>query len=180
MSKPEKPQPVLFFTGLLFDRTIPFEDIEEELKSNFGEIDLIMDPVEFRWTEYYTPEMGEKLLRTWVSFEKLIMPDELIEKKHIAYEIEKSWANDGFKRRINIDPGIMTPAKLILSTFKDFSHMIFLGDGVYAEVTLLFSGGDFKSLQWSFADYRDIENQKFFHLMRNSLKQKIVDFKNLS
>ncbi|MFP4459918.1 MAG: DUF4416 family protein [Candidatus Zixiibacteriota bacterium] len=178
MSKPTKPYPVLFFTGLIYADFLDIANIAKILEENYGPIEEIMKPVDFHWTSYYAEEMGKGLKRTWAYFKELIQPEELIAKKHISYEIEKRFANENSDRILNIDPGIVTPAKLILSTYKDFSHRIYLGEGVYAEITLIFKDGQFQNLEWTYSDYADEENQKFFYRMRHYLKTKLGVMKN--
>ena len=120
----------------------------------------------FEFTAYYTPEMGPNLLRKFVAFKKLISPERLAAAKIFTNRLEKTYTQKG-KRRINLDPGILTLAKVILASTKDFSHRIYLNSGVYAEVTLLFRKGRFEALPWTYPDYRTEPYLKFFRILRD-------------
>ncbi|HIC91403.1 MAG TPA: DUF4416 family protein, partial [Syntrophaceae bacterium] len=66
--------------------------------------------------------------------------------------IEKHFCID-HKRRVNIDPGYITPERLVLATGKNYSHRIYLRDGIYADLTLIFKKGSFRPLEWTYPDY---------------------------
>jgi hypothetical protein len=44
-------------------------------------------------------------------------------------------------RPVNLDPGFIEPSKLILASTKNFSHRIYIGNKMYAEVTLMYEKG---------------------------------------
>ena len=96
--------------------------------------------------------MGEKLKRQWISFEKPILPDNLADMKIETNNIEDSYAKDK-NRIVNIDPGYITPANVILASTKDFSHRIYLSKGIYAEVTTIYRKEGFTKLPWTYPDY---------------------------
>ena len=79
-----------------------------------------------------------------------------MEKK---YEIES-------KRRINIDPGYISQAKLILATTKNYSHRIFIGKGIFGDVHMQFSNKSYRSQPWTYPDYKDEKNVTFFNNVR--------------
>ena len=108
----------------------------------------------FDYTDYYTEEMGEKLLRKLISFEKLVEPLELIETKIFTNSLEEKFLHaENQGRQINLDPGYITAAKLVLASTKDHVHRIYLGRGIYAEVTLKREGKTFRSWLWTYPDY---------------------------
>jgi len=51
----------------------------------------------------------------------------------------------------------MTLNNFILATGKDFSHRIYLGDGIYGDLTLLYCSKTFIPLQWTYPDYASDE-----------------------
>ena len=87
-------------------------------------------------------------------------------------KIEKKYVVEG-KRKINIDPGYLNEAKLVLTTAKDFSHRIYLGKGVYAEVTLYFHKGKFCDFPTTFPDYRTRSYKDIFHSIRSIYRQNV-------
>jgi len=41
----------------------------------------------------------------------------------------------------------------VLATTKNYAHRIYLGGGIYAEVTLRYQGGTFRPWPWTYPDY---------------------------
>ncbi|MCP4631866.1 MAG: DUF4416 family protein, partial [candidate division Zixibacteria bacterium] len=121
-------------------------------------------------TKYYNDEMGEKLFRKFVSFEELIDPSQLPAIKIFSNDIELRFSRPGCdspKRRVNIDPGYLELSKLILASTKNFSHRIYLNDGIYGEVTLIFRGNEFTYLDWTYPDYKTSFAKTFLMDVRN-------------
>ena len=112
--------------------------------------------------------MGSPLFKRFHFFEPLKSPEELVEFKYLCYEVEKKFANAEGKRQVNLDPGYVELSKVVLSTFKNFSHRIYLKNGVYAEVTLIYKKGRFEALPWSYPDY--VNHSEIFKKARELLK----------
>jgi hypothetical protein len=160
-----KPEHVKLFAGIITASTDLSQKALEKFSERFGKIDHSSLKIDFGFTEYYKDEMGEKLYRYWVSFDRLIDPSELSAAKILSNSIEENFTQSG-KRRVNIDPGYITPAKVVLASSKDFSHRIYLKDGIYAEVTLIYKHKDFTPLQWTYPDYQSPTAYEFFHEIR--------------
>ena len=56
---------------------------------------------------------------------------------------------------MNIDPGYLLLERFVLATGKNFTHRIYLGGGIYADLTLIYTRGDFQALPWTYPDYAD-------------------------
>ena len=123
------------------------------LEELFGPRDFESGPIDFSFTTYYEPEMGPALIRTITCFERLVSPEELPAVKLACNGLESTFAVDG-RRRINLDPGLISFKRFILATTKNNGHRIPLRDGIYGEVTLVYVAGAFRSLQWTYPDYR--------------------------
>ncbi|MDD2523599.1 MAG: DUF4416 family protein [Endomicrobiaceae bacterium] len=142
-----------FFCGLIFNSSVNIEDIYKLLEEKFNnKIDIKSEIIDFSFTQYYNPEMGDNLKRQWISFETLLSPDRLSSIKIETNNLEAS-ISENKNRIINIDPGYITPANVILASTKDFSHRIYLSDGIYAEVTTMYKKGGFIKLPWTYPDY---------------------------
>jgi hypothetical protein len=68
---------------------------------------------------------------------------------------------------VNIDPGYLLPERLVLATGKNFTHRIYIGQGIYADLTLIFQKGAFRTLPWTYPDYADRCLIDFLTLVRN-------------
>lgn len=137
----------------------------EALTAAFGEADLVSDPIPFDFTPYYQAEMGEGLVRQFFSFARLIDPGDLAAIKRATNAIEERFLRAGSERsgrRVNLDPGYVTAAKLVLATTKDFAHRIYLRDGIYAEVTMAFRKSGVAVFDWTYPDFRSGRYTEFF------------------
>lgn len=174
MGKIKLPQPVKLVVGFIFSEEEIFIQTKKRFVEKYGEIDFESRSLFFKYTDYYRKEMGENLFRKFLSFKKLIMPEEIVEAKLFSVEVEKSFYLPGTeKRRINIDPGYLTLSKLVLATTKNFAHRIYLGRGVYAEVTLRYLRGEgFIPWEWTYPDYRSRDYLEIFNKLRSLLKNK--------
>ncbi len=151
----------MLIMGLLRNPVPESDGVFNRIESAFGPIHARTPEIPFAFTSYYTPEMGEGLLRSYMSFECLVCPDVLAAAKLASNAIESAFSRDG-RRLVNLDPGLLTPHNLILASCKDFSHRIYLRDGVYGEVTLIFTKGRFTVLPWTYPDYASEEVSTFF------------------
>jgi hypothetical protein len=59
----------------------------------------------------------------------------------------------------------------VLASCKDYSHRLYLGDGVYGELTLIFEHGAWRAMPWTYPDYRTEAYQAFFSRVRNDVKK---------
>jgi len=146
------------------------------LIKKFGPVDFCSQALCFKQTKYYEKEFGADLKRRFISFKKLIQPDSLWKIKIITNNLEKRFSKDD-KRRVNIDPGYISQASLILATTKDFSHRIYIKRGIYQETTLIFKDKTFITLPWTYPDYQSKELIDIFIEMRNLLNSQLNDKK---
>jgi hypothetical protein len=138
----------------------------ELLRNKFGGTDYVSDALNFDFTDYYEPEMGVGLKRHLLSFTNLIMPDELPAVKLATNALEDDFAGADGKRILNIDPGYIALCHLILATGKAFTHRPYLRAGIYADMTLVYRGGRFQTLAWTFPDYGSKEMLNILTMLR--------------
>lgn len=168
MGVPYTPPRAMLLVGTLFHsddvyyRALPF------LSGHFGEIALEGPRTEWTYSDYYREEMGSPLFRRFVFFKDLVDQDSLAGIKHATNHLEQSFVVGG-RRTINMDPGYLTPAKLVLASTKDYSHRIYLGTGIFAEVTLVFRKGAFRPHVNTYRDYRDEGSLRVFSIARDIL-----------
>lgn len=165
MGKISNLSPVKLIAGLIYKREIIFKKTESVLRKRFGEIDFKSAEIPFDYTDYYEKEFGKGLKRRFISFKKLIDPKELSKIKTLSNKIEEKFSKNG-GRLINIDPGYIDFAKLILASTKDYSHRIYLGKGIFAEITLVFRGKSFRPWPWTYPDYKTREYVEIFNRIR--------------
>ena len=154
MSIPQKPKPAKLVIGFFLKQKQLLDELVADLCSRFGTVDMISAWLPFDYTTYYAAELGAPLFRRLFSFEKLIQQDALAKIKLSTNELEHKYSQNG-KRRVNIDPGYMLHERFVLASGKNFSHRIYLDEGVYADLTLLYHKGCFQKLPWTYPDYAD-------------------------
>lgn len=165
MAKIKKHKPVKLIVGFIFKEENALHKAEILLVRHFGKIDFESQTLPFTHTDYYEAEFGKDLKRKFVSFKKLILPEALHRIKIITNKIEKKLSRPT-GRLINIDPGYLEPAKLILASTKDYKHRIYLNKGIYAEATLFYRNSTFNPWEWTYPDYRTAEYINIFNRIR--------------
>lgn len=165
MSKPADAEPV----KLIFSIFAPAEKIINnavaKLTALYGRPDFISAWVPFEYTDYYHREMGSGLGRRFLSMEELVRPEALPDIKLAANDLENESMQEG-RRTVNIDPGYLSAAHLILATGKGYTHRPYLRDGIYADLTLIYQEKKFSSLPWTYPDYADAEQLAMFATIR--------------
>jgi hypothetical protein len=163
----KSPLPAKLFMAMIAGDPALFSQAVDRLVPKFGNPDSESAAIPFTHTEYYNNEMGRGLLRKWFSFERLIPQDELPRIKLFTNELEGELADNQGRRRINLDPGYLTDSKLVLATTKDYSHRLYLGRGIYGEVTLHYDRRQgWQPYEWSYPDYRQPVSLEFFKQVR--------------
>ncbi len=174
MLKTQLPLPVKFICVFIYTTEEIYQRAKVILEKKFGKVDFESEKIDFNYTDYYCPEMGKPLFRRFISFKKLRRPEQFISVKLYCVKLEKKFALNS-RRRINIDPGYLTDAKLVLTTTKNFSHRIYLGKGVYAEVTLRYLKDNFSEFSTTFPDYRTLNYKAIFLNIRKIYHRQIIN-----
>lgn len=165
MSHPQAPQPAKLVIGVFLKDKSLLQQAAESLQAAFGSIDMVSPWFAFDYTNYYVPEMGRPLFRRMLVFKTLIQQEALASIKCSTNDLEMRFAVDG-KRRINIDPGYLLHERFVLATGKNYTHRIYIGQGIYADLTLLFQKGEFQTLPWTYPDYAAAEMLDFLSRVR--------------
>ncbi len=176
MWKLNAPKPVKLIIGILAADQQCLSIAIKAVIAKFGKADFISDFWPFDQTDYYKDQTGPSILKQFVSFEKLIDPGKLAKIKLKTNKLEQNLAarlaRDVY-RPVNLDPGIIEPSKLILATTKNYSHRIYIGKKMYAEVTLLYDKGDWNPLPYTYPDYKQQCYFDFFTKTRARLLEQL-------
>lgn len=178
MSHPHKPDNVKLISSLFSSEKEIIDRVIGQLSDIYGAVDWISPELLFDRTKYYAREMGWPLYRRFVSFAQLVTPDKLVEIKLITNEVEQTYLEEG-NRKINIDPGHISAERLVLATGKNYVHRVYLSKGIYADLTLICHGGNFKPLKWTYPDYADPQTIEFFNELRRQYMKQIREQKSL-
>ena len=172
MGKPKRPGPARLVCALMGSPSAPWGRVREAMVGKFGPVVLESPSYPFTHTKYYELEMGSGLLKFFWAFSGFFPQEALAEAKGFTNALEEELAEDreGVLRRVvNLDPGYLTEAQLVLATTKGYSHRIYLGDGIYAEVTMVYHGGSFEPMGWTYPDYKMPLVLRFMEEVRQGL-----------
>jgi len=174
MSRPQEPLPAQLFLSVLGN---PLEELwpslRQDLQARFGPLDFESDPFPFTETDYYDHELGRPIQRRILGFERLVEQSRLPGIKLATNELEEEYARRDGSRRINLDPGLLCLERLVLATGKNFSHRVYLSQGIWADLTLMYRGKGWISLPWTYPDYAGTILQSLLLDMRQKYKQKL-------
>ncbi|AMK12320.1 DUF4416 family protein [Pseudodesulfovibrio indicus] len=152
MSTPKTPDPgMLVISVLSADWGAFWPQVGAELADRFGPFDP-SEEFDFDQTDYYDKELGTPITRRLLAFDALRPLDELADIKLWTNSVEQRFARDG-RRLFNLDPGFLTQQSLVLATGKNFSHRIYLKDGIWADLTLIWQKKRWVDFPWTFPDY---------------------------
>ena len=169
--------PVLLFLAAFSRHEEALHWARQQASQHWGPVALASEVFAFDQTDYYESSMGSDLKKVLLVFEELIDPPRLVEIKHQAnaweaeYRETHRWPE---QRPLNLDPGYVTEAKLVLATTKDRDHRIYLDRGIFAEVTLYYQRGrGWFGREWTYPDYRSEGYHHFLNQCRIYLRRRI-------
>lgn len=170
MLKTEVPSQGLLFSSFLYREDLFTEEFltnfwEEKFGKSFG-LKPSFNPLH----EYYAKEMGSPLARKFFVTTQTFPRDYLLSAKLQSLDWERNWAEDG-KRRVNVDLGFLSLENFLLATTKNYSHRVYLGENIFADLTYHFHQGEILSFPWTYPDYVDEEKKQFLSWCRSYLLQ---------
>lgn len=167
---------VKLFSGFIYKDDAVYRRIKEGLAEIFSPVDLESERMAFDFTTYYNPEMGSPLFRSFVSFKELIPPERLPDIKILANKIEVETAIQG-NRIINMDPGTLSDANVIIATTKNYYHRVPLQKGIYAHIEYVLKGKGICFLEWTYPDFKSPGYLAFFEKLRQLYKTNLKELK---
>ena len=171
-----KPHPkVLLLLAVCSRYDQGFQWARQTAEQAWGPIALESIEFSFDQTDYYLASMGPDLRKQFLVFDRLRDPAELVAIKHQTNAWEQAYQQNQEHpelRPLNLDPGYLTEAKLVLVTTKDRDHRLYLDQGIYAETTLCYSHRSWQTRPWTYPDYQSSEYQDFFSQCRVLLREK--------
>lgn len=175
MGEIHQPEPVLLILAAFSRHEAALDWARHRAEEQWGGVALASPRFQFAETDYYEPTMGRDLWKCFFAFETLVDPAVLVERKIATNDWELDYAKRGGHdepRPLNLDPGYLTPAKLVLASTKDHAHRLYLARGIYAEVTLYYKDRQWQHRDWTFPDYRREDYRQFFSACRELLRRR--------
>jgi hypothetical protein len=176
MGEPTAPAPVMLVLVAFSRYTEAIDWAGERAEATWGPILLASPAFAFQETDYYERSMGGGLSKHFFAFGRLIAADDLVEIKLETNRWEAEYAASSGKaeqRPLNLDPGYLTLAKFVLASTKDHAHRLYLGRGIYAEVTLHYKHDVWQHRDYTFPDYRRADYQQFLSQCRQELRRQL-------
>jgi len=129
-----KHKPVLLIAAVTSRYLAALDWTIEETSEAWGDVALRSPVFDFTETSFYTESMGTDLKKQFIAFDRLLDPCDLPATKHQSNQWEEDYSKHAEKdevRPLNIDPGYISEAKLVLATTKDRDHRIYLSGGIF-------------------------------------------------
>ncbi len=155
--------PVKLLAGVLYPDDRVWTWTVNALSSLWGAPEEVSEPFPFSHTDYYA-EIAPLLHRRFLSFSGLRDGGELPEWKLASCAVEERSRKP---REVNIDPGYVNGARLVLGSTKDHSHRIYIRRGIKAEVTLRYRYGKWEPFDYTFPDFASGRYDPFLSRVRN-------------
>lgn len=139
------------------------------LNEKWGEAERVSGSVPFLWTNYYEG-IAPALDRFFISYPGLYKMSDLPTWKLESCAMEQK-SGLGAGRRVNIDPGSIDGARLLLASTKGQAHRVYLRDGIFCEVTLCRRKGRWESFFYTFPDFKSGVYDEWLELVRGDWKR---------
>ena len=139
------------------------------LGEKWGEPERVSNGVPFVWTNYYE-NIAPALDRFFISYPGLYKMSDLPTWKLESCKMESESGN-GDERRVNIDPGSIDGARLVLASTKGQAHRVYLRDGIFCEVTMCRRKGRWESFFYTFPDFKSGAYDEWLELVREDWKR---------
>lgn len=163
--------PVAFFASIMVNDHGLVPAVQTDLEELLGPMEEKTQIVSFSYSDYYRGEMGD-ISRCFTYFLKLGPRESLVDVKLRTNDIEEKLSVFG-RRRVNIDPGYVALEHVVLATTKGYSHRLYLGRGIFGDLTLMFQHGTYKALEWTYPDYGSEETTQMFNRWRQKYKEQL-------
>lgn len=171
MSLPQPPKPAKLVIGFFLKEKRVAVDVVKALVEKLGPVDITSPWLPFNLTTYYNDEMGTPLFRRMLAFKRLIKQSALANIKLFTNDLERKYSIDD-RRAVNIDPGYLLHERFVLATGKNYSHRIYIGSEIYADLTLVYLNGHYNKMPWTYPDYASENVMTFLEWVR---KKYVID-----
>ena len=172
MGEIRKLSPVMLVMGVLAKNAESFFAVREQLRKIYGEEELVLEPFDFTFTNYYVEEIGERPIRAFIAYETLIaresIPGIKLHTNEMELEIARENGTPGL-RPVNLDPGYMTLGQFFLVTTKDQRQRVYVRVGIFVEPKLYFEAGHFHAFDWTYRDYQSEKYIQYLEQVRSRL-----------
>jgi len=167
-----KPPSALLFTAITYPPEQKYIQswkliLEKLIKSDWN----LVGPLPFsNITSYYEEEMGKDLDKIYAVCLKPVSLENAAGFKLKSNLIEDDYRVDG-KRTFNIDPGFLTHFNFSLLTTKGYAHRLYLGQGIWSELTLIYQDKHYHPLPWTYPDFKNPRIIEFLEQERKRFKR---------
>ena len=169
MARFQTPPPGRVVVSIIYSSIDALADALRQLERQFGRV--VCETLEIPYSgNKYAEEMGHNLQRRFYSFNRQFDRDKLPSIKTSCDRIERQFGDrvdDYTFRTVNIDPGMLTPDNLIMASHREYNHRLYLGEGTFGELTLVWAKGRFVRLPWTGPDFCQQEAIDFFERVRD-------------
>jgi hypothetical protein len=171
MARAQIPPPGRLVVSYIYSSVDALAESLRKLERHFGRVQFETVDLPYADRERYIEEMGTRLRRRFFSFSGPAPRNTLPSIKKTCARVEKLYSDHvggHHFRTVNIDPGILTPDNLVMASYHEYNHRIYLGEGVFAETPLIWARGQYVRLPWTHLDFCHPEAVDFFCRVRGT------------
>ena len=171
----QTPTDALLFFAIFSGSQECLDRTKDRLLEEYGPLLVLGPRISFTDTDYYDRTMGPGLRKEWFAVDRIIDQSDLGPLKIATQRLEgliTEETSGGVKRPINIDPGMIDLGKVMLASTKNHAHRVYVGSGIFVEVTLYLCEGMWAGWPWTYPDYRRTEVHDFFTRAREEYRLK--------
>ena len=161
--------PVKLLVALMCRDIDLLEEIERRMERSYGSIEDRSQVFLFTFPGRFSREMGPDLKKRIIAFRDMIPIEKFPEVKSLTNDLEWEYREhlpEGTRRLVNLDPGYLTLSQVVLASTRNYSHHIYLREGVYGELLLRYHLGALRNLPWTYPDFRTHLAHQFFTTLR--------------
>lgn len=180
MGNPRSHPPTLLIAAIFSRHGRALDWALDRMAATWGPPLEVSERFEHSETAYYSRSMGEGLRKQLVAVQADFDPAQLASLKLQSNEWEAELAAVGHfsePRPLNIDPGYLTPMKVVLASTKDRAHRIYLRDGIYAEECLFYHQRAWHGRPWTYPDYLRADYHQFLDRARERLQSRLSELR---
>lgn len=162
--------PVKLFIQLIYRDEPIRTELVDGLMRRWGLTDYESATAPFQGISPAIDEIGAPLFYSIVAFEKLIDPAQIVFIHRACIQLEEKYRHQG-KRKIFLNAGYLDSHKVIYSSSTASPTKIYHSDGVYLDLTILFTKDKLQPLPWSFPDFKNHLYDDHFLTLKEEYKK---------
>lgn len=173
MGKVFVPDPVKLIFGVMWNQATDPVNVISFLENTWGEIESQSVVFDFGFTDYYLDESGPNLKKQYIALRNVVDINHIPEIKINSNILENKFFTLDDHRSVNLDPGYISEAKLVMATTKNLPHRVYIGLNMFADLQMIYKKPSFRPTPWAFGDIKQDALIAFFNEVRENYMRQL-------